>query len=289
MNSLIADSGSTKTDWALLADGPAMRFRTQGINPYILTDEAIATLLREEVLPQLAGRPVAVCHFYGAGCRGERAEALGALLQSVLPAPEAHVHTDLFGAARALLGDAPGIAAILGTGANSGHYDGQELVENIPSLGYILGDEGSGAALGKRLLGGLFKKQLPDELAQAFQSDFSLAVNDVLQSVYRNPFPNRFLASFAPFLHEHRAHPAVHTLLTDEFSLFFERNILPYERRDLSVHFVGSIARVFEAEIKEAAQGFDLSVGRIIGAPMDGLITYHADCPEYCRENENGI
>lgn len=268
---LTADSGSTKTDWLLERNGARLaRISTQGINPFMLEAEEIAEILRRELLAHPDFCPPTAVRFYGAGCRGAQCQVVERALRSVLPeAACVTVDSDLVGAARALCGEADGIACILGTGSNSGLYLGGQVVENVSPLGFILGDEGSGAVLGKRLVGDVLKRQLPAHLCQAFQEKYGLSSDEIIRRVYREAFPNRFLASFAPFLHEHRDEEAVRTLLHEEFARFFTRNAAAYRRPDLPVGFVGSIAWHFRDELAAAARACGFSMGRVLRAPLE--------------------
>ena len=267
---LIADSGSTKTDWVLLKNGEFYRrYSTQGINPVLLGAEKITDILKNELLTQISGVSIDRIEFYGAGCRGVQCDVVAQALQTVLGTKQIVVESDMLGAARALCGTSAGIVCILGTGSNSCLYDGCQIVQNVSPLGFILGDEGSGAVLGKRLIGDVFKRQLPVSVVDMFLNEYKFGIDDIIQKVYREPMPNRFLASFAPFLYQHRDCAEVHALLVDEFSRFFVRNVANYQRKELPVHFVGSIAYYFKDELKDAAAlcGFDL--GKIKKAPLD--------------------
>lgn len=273
---LIADSGGTKTDWTLLSSSNPVCFKSAGINPFQLTDEAIREILLTQVCPHIDERvAIAEVFFYGAGCRDTGKERMQQALAEAFSGATIFVETDLLGAARAVCGNTEGIVAILGTGANSGHYDGEQLVSNISPLGYILGDEGSGAVLGRRLLGDIFKQQLPAELIADFEKTYSLSINTLLQKVYREPKANAFLASFTTFLSKHRKHAAIQQLLKEEFVRFFQRNILPYQQPSLSVSLIGGIAATFAEELLQVAHSLDLQIGNILPAPIQGLINYH--------------
>lgn len=267
---LFADSGSTKTDWLLMIDGEAMgRLRSQGINPYILDEHEIEQILEKEVRPELPEVQFDRISFYGAGCRPESAGILCSALKKYFNAEQYIVDSDILGAARLLCKNQAGIVGILGTGANSCFYDGTRIVENISPLGYILGDEGSGAALGKRLIGDVYKHQLPADICADFLDTYKLSVAEILQRTYRSPLPNRFLASFAPFLNRHRGNSAIHDLLVDEFQSFFRRNICLYGHTDVSVHFVGSIAFYFRQELEIACQSCGYELGKVRRSPLD--------------------
>lgn len=291
---LIADSGSTKTAWCLIED-PSHIIYTQGINPFQQNEAEICSVLQHELLPQLDEREATAdgqpsdIHFYGAGCTPEKAPIVAqALRQVISQETRIHVESDMLGAARGLCGRQPGIVCILGTGSNSCYYDGRELHSGIPALGYILGDEGSGAYIGKRLVGDIFKQQLPEDLRALFFEETHETQATIIQKVYRTPLPNRFLASLSPFCARHREHPAIHAFLLDCFGQFFRRNIAPlvekmedgrWKVEDCKqVHFVGSIAHHYRNELAEAAALNGYSVGTILQAPLEGLLTFHS-CP----------
>lgn len=263
---LIADSGSTKTSW--LWEGHILE--TLGINPVRDCDEAIAHVL--DTLPPMQPKQV---FFYGAGCIPPHSERLRALLQARFPQAHIAVESDMLGAARALCGHNEGIVCILGTGSNSCLYDGQHITANVSPLGYILGDEGSGAVLGRTLVGDLLKGQLGEPLRQAFLDDFQLTLSDIINKVYREPMPNRFLASLTPFLARHRNEEGIHQLITKEFSRFLQRNVAQYQRTDLPLHFAGSIAHAFASELHEAATRSGHRIGRILQHPILDLALFH--------------
>lgn len=271
---LTADSGSTKTDWVLHKDGQLInRISTQGINPFMLNPQDIAQILRDELLIDERFATPDVVNFYGAGCRGELCNVVELALRRAFPsAKELTVGSDLLGAAIALCGHNDGIACILGTGSNSGLYLDGEIVKNVSPLGYILGDEGSGAVLGRRLIGDVLKGVMPTHLCKAFTEEYGLSVDQIIQRVYRKPLANRFLASFAPFLSRHRKEKVIQALLIDEFARFFRRNVLAYGRTELPVSFVGSVAYYFQEELKTAASLHALTIGRILKNPLDAII-----------------
>ena len=282
---LIADSGSTKTDWCLCHEGTIVStMQTQGINPYHQSEEAIEMVLREELLSQLttlwAGKPCPYTDlnitFYGSGCANATASGrIKEAIEKVLGTTNATIHSDLLGAARALCGHDEGIACVLGTGSNSCLYNGKEIVANTPPLGYILGDEGSSAVLGRRLVGDCLKNQLPEAIRDEFLAEYNLTQEIILEKVYRQPLANRFLASLTPFLSKHREVPEIHKLLVESFTDFFVRNVKQYRRPWLPIHFVGSIANAFASELKEAAESLGMELGTIMRSPMEGLVKYH--------------
>ncbi|MBQ7539895.1 MAG: ATPase [Bacteroidaceae bacterium] len=275
---LIADSGSTKTDWLLhIEGGEDVRVSTQGINPYYLSQQQMREILSDELWPQLQEKTEnvgAVC-FYGAGCRKDVAHLLEEVLRDFLSAPYVEVHSDMLAVARATCRDEAGIACILGTGSNSCLYDGVSIVRQTPALGFILGDEGSGAVLGKRLVGDVLKHQIPDTLSENFLAEYQLDMNSLLNKVYKQPLPNRYLASFTRFLSKYHDEAYVQNLLREEFSRFIHRNLLQYDAMDLPVHFVGSIAYVFSQDLVAALEQNGMKAGSIHRSPLDGLVAYH--------------
>ena len=275
---LIADSGSTKTDWCLTAsEAIPLRMSTQGINPFFQTDEQICGILLDELLPQIP--PVSVdlikeVHFYGAGIRPEMREWMNGILSKAFPKTNIKVESDLLGAAHALFGHGEGIACILGTGSNSGLYDGQSIIANTPPLGFILGDEGSGAVLGKLFLGSLCKGLMPNGLLEDYLKETQQEVSDIIQAVYRQPLPNRYLARTSRFIHSHIHVEEVRKLVVNNFRAFFKRNIVQYGRRDLPVGAIGSVAWYYQEELKEAAQMEGFLVDRVLQSPMEGLVRF---------------
>ena len=273
---LIADSGSTKTDWCLTnvqCSGPTAVCATQGINPFHQSPSDIRQILTSELVPLLPPQAVVdeIC-FYGAGCTKEKSVIVAeALRDAFTSCPRIFVGSDMLGAARALCQHEAGIACILGTGANSCYYDGTDIVSNVSPLGYILGDEGSAAYIGKRLVGDVLKCQFSPEVCDLFFQETHLDGPFIINKVYREPMPNRFLGQTSQFCQHHRDNPEIHRFLLDCFTQFFIRNVKNYHRDDLP----GSIAMVYETELRAAATSLGLTVGRIIKAPLEGLITYH--------------
>ena len=275
---LIADSGSTKTAWCLSCGNQIIKqFETAGINPFFQTEEEIIAQLKETLLPQIVCNDVENVYFYGAGCADPvKNNALGEVLKSVIGAKTAFVASDMLGAARGLLGRERGIACILGTGANSGVYDGEALVKGVYAGGYILGDEGSGGVLGKLLISDWVKKQMPQDIYDALTEEYGLTYLDIVDRVYKQPFPNRWLAQFTKFMSARRENEYIHNLLVGAFKAFFERNIKQYEEwKELEVGFIGSIAFYFNAELREAAEMCGIKLGKVMQNPIDGLVEYH--------------
>jgi len=274
---LIADSGSSKTDWRVAEVGETVKkVMTTGINPYLQDEEAIAEELKLSLFPEIEEYNIHAVYFYGAGCSFPHekqilAEVIGAEIKAPI-----EVYSDLMGAARGLCGFMPGIACILGTGSNSCLYDGVEIIQHTPALGFILGDEGSGAALGKRLVNDCLKNQLPEHLRNKFLSEYELTTEVILERVYRQPFPNRFLSNLSRFLLDNLLEEAVHNLVLDCFKEFLVKNVKQYKGSDkFPIHFTGSIAYFFQAVLREAIIAVGLHPGVMTQSPMEGLIRYH--------------
>lgn len=274
---LIADSGSTKTDWLLVApDGTHTELHTYGINPARDTRVYIYNVLYHQLLTQLPETiALQAVYFYGAGCLEPFSQTVRSIIQELLPECTVEVESDLLGAARALCGHEPGIACILGTGSNSCLYDGKRIVAHTPPLGYILGDEGSGSFLGKTLLNGLFKGVLPEALMQDFCDSYNMTLPDIIEHVYRQPSANAFLASFMPFIAERRDIPEIHDMLLWAFQQFIARNIVIYGHKEMPLHCVGGIAHQFSQEITEAAALYGMQIGRILRRPIEDIAQYH--------------
>lgn len=274
---LIADSGSTKTDWCLASEGRILqRVATQGINPFHQDADTITRIMDEELLPQLGEAEPCSIYFYGSGCREEMVPELERILRHHFPAcRDIEACGDLLAAARAVCGREEGIACILGTGANSCLYDGRRVVVNTPPLGYILGDEGSGAVLGRLFLNAAFKQQLPPAVCRAFLEETHLTLPDVIRRVYREPMANRFLASLSVPVSHLLRHDAVRQLVVGNFRQFFQRNVSQYGRHDLKVGAIGSVAYYYSDCLEEAAGMEGYEMGVVVRSPMEGLVRFH--------------
>lgn len=274
---LIADSGSTKTDWAVIEDNQLGKvITTKGMNPVFQSTDEIIAEITENLLPHLPTKHFSNIFFYGAGCIPEKVSVVENALRQVLTVDEkVEVNSDLLAAARALCGKEPGIACILGTGSNSCFYNGTQIAWQVPALGFILGDEGSGANLGKRLVSDLLKNQLDDQLKEEFFAQFNTNMADIIENVYRKPFPSRYLASLNVFLEQHKTNKAVHALLVNAFSDFIRRNVMQYDYHEYPMNCIGTIALVYQSELTEAAQALGVKIGTISKAPMEGLLKYH--------------
>lgn len=274
---LIADSGSTKTEWCLVGGPRKKKIITQGISPYFLTGLQVTEILKLELLPKLGKEEPEEIFFYGTGCSNpENVSLVRHALKNVFSSARVHVDHDLMGAAKALCGHGKGIACILGTGSNSCYFNGKRIVKNSPGLGYVLGDEGSGAYLGKKVVQYYMYNTFDPDLMDRFQAKFQTTPHDILDSVYKKPLPNRYLAGFVSFLDENRGHFMIENIIEDGFNDFFFHHIFKYsESWTLPIHFTGSIAYVFRDVLKEMCQSYELQLGRIMQNPMDGLIAYH--------------
>ncbi len=274
---LIADSGSTKTDW-VLHDGESIvsRIKTQGLNPTLQSTDEIFEVLLAELDGKIAPDAPDAIYFYGAGCAYDNANGrMRKALEQFFTTRTIEIQSDLLAAARSLCRHEEGIACILGTGSNSCLFDGEKIIDNTPSLGYILGDEGSGAHLGRQLISDCIKKQLSSELREKFMQQYKLDLASILERVYYTPLPNRWLASFTPFIIEHKENIEIKLLLKQCFTQFFQRNTMVYRRSWLPIHIIGGIGVNFAAEIKETAESLGLSIGNIVESPIAGLIEYH--------------
>lgn len=276
---LIADSGSTKVHWCLVtASGQCSDVFTDGINPLFQTTIAMQNSISNQLLPQIspllwAGTLTHV-FFYGAGCTPEKKVFVQKALEAIFKKAEVFVASDMLGAARGLLSRSAGVACILGTGSGSCFYDGENIAWAVPSLGYILGDEGSAAVLGKRLVGDLLKNQLGDDLKEAFFAECQTSIADIIEKVYRQPFPNRFLAKLSRFCADHIADPRIHDLVYDHFVQFIRRNLKQYNA-DAPIGFVGSIAYYYRPVLEEAMAAEGLPLGAIMQDPIEGLKEFH--------------
>lgn len=277
---LIADSGSTTTDWAVVSNTATLHIKTPGINPVHQDDTTIECTITQALCPQMDGISPTHIYFYGAGCvGGETNMRLNDILHRHFPNAHIEVESDLLGAARSLCGHNQGIAAILGTGANSCYYDGNNIVSNIPPLGYILGDEGSGASLGKAFLRALLRNELGKELLDEFYTTFDTDYRKLITRIYREPAANRFLASLSPFIASHLDIEAVRSIVADTFASFIDNHIKRYDYNNSPLHLTGSVAHYYRHIITEVAQSRGIEIGTITRSPIKGLITYHTNKP----------
>lgn len=278
---LLADSGSTKTDWSLLKNGKLVqKISTKGTNPFFQSQEDIRNEIKYSLIPQLPSENVDELYFYGAGCAFPDKIAIvkDAIGEFIKVNGKIEVNSDMLAAARGLCGHKPGIACIIGTGSNSCLYDGCDIIDNVSPLGFILGDEGSGAVLGKILVGNIFKNQLSTELQKRFFIQFPMTRAEIIDRVYCKPFPNRFLASLSTFYEENISDPSIRAILVDSFKSFLKRNVMQYEgHKQYAINFIGSIAYFFKEQLDEACKEMNMTLGIVERSPMEGLIQYHLD------------
>lgn len=275
---LIADSGSTKADWCVVEKGKLIkRVFTKGMNPFFQSEEEMAEEISTALLPQLEANAFGAVYFYGAGCLPIKVDMVKRAIARHINVPRGRieVNTDMLAAARGMCGKQAGIVCIMGTGSNSCYYDGRRICANVSPLGFILGDEGSGASLGKLLVGDLLKNQMTDALKEKFLKQYDLEPSDIIERVYRKPFPNRFLASLSPFLAQNIEEPCVHALVLKSFSDFLKRNVMQYDYKRHKAHFIGSVAYHYKEVLTQAVEAMGLLQGNIMISPMEGLIEYH--------------
>lgn len=276
MNVLIADSGSTKTHWTL-TNNHQQEYYTQGISPFYLSEKEIVEIIKNELLTQIGSLQVEQVFFYGTGCsQDDKIQIVKNALQNALHIDNVFVEHDLLAAARATCGTQKGITCILGTGSNSCLFDGENIIDNIPSLGFLLGDEASGAWFGRKLLQAYFYRELPADLKTAFESDFPFSKAEILDNVYGVNMPSKYVASFMPFLYKHVTHNFIEDILTKGFNEFIERMILKYEASNqLPIHFIGSVAFLNQNILAKCLESYKLNKGIILKSPIEGLVKYH--------------
>ncbi|MFT3995518.1 MAG: hypothetical protein QM660_14495 [Dysgonomonas sp.] len=273
---LLAESGSTKTEWCLVnRDGIIEHYLSDGINPFFQSRKEISHIIRLQLPPAFFKIKFNTIYFYGAGCSSEeKKNIVKASLEAQFRTP-AIIESDLLGAARSLFQNEAGIACILGTGSNSCFYDGEKIQKNVKSLGYILGDEGSGASLGKAFLSDCLKGLAPQELVSLFYDKYKIDPDDIMDYIYSKPTPNRLLSLLSFFLSEHLIHPYISDLVYRNLRSFFERNIVQYDYTNYSIRFVGSVATTYPSLLQMIAKEFGVVIDIIIENPINGLITYH--------------
>jgi glucosamine kinase len=274
---LIADSGATKAEWSILKGSKTETIFTQGISPYFLNAEKIQQLLVTELKPSLNNTEIDEVYYYGTGCANPaNAKNVETALRNVFLSARVEVDHDLMGAARALCGNGKGVACILGTGSNSCYYNGKKIMKNSPGLGYVLGDEGSGAYLGKKVLQYFLYNTFDEDLRARFDAKYVTSVPEILDNVYKKPLANRYLAMFTMFLAENRGHYMIENIIEDGLNDFFFTHICKYrESWTLPVHFVGGVAYGFKDVLQELCSTYELEPGKILKNPMEGLIEFH--------------
>jgi N-acetylglucosamine kinase-like BadF-type ATPase len=276
---LIADSGSTKTEWCLLNGKKNTIIYSQGMSPYFINDVQMEAILRQEVVPHLKKIMVEEIFYYGTGCTNPaNIRMVKKALKNIFPAAKIKIETDVDGAAKALCGSEKGIACILGTGSGSCYYNGKRIAKNNPGLGYILGDEGSGAYLGKKVIQYYLYNTFDEDLRSRFDAKFFTNTNEILNAVYKEPLANCYVASFANFLAENRGHYRIENIIEDGFNDFFYYHIHKFsESRKYPVHFAGGIAFGFKDVLATMCNSYHLQIGNVLRNPMEGLIKYHVE------------
>jgi glucosamine kinase len=275
---LIADSGATKCEWCLMDNGKKKKIITTGISPYFLNAEQIEQLLYKQLVPKLKDAVINEVHFYGTGLSNQNnVQLLKTVLKKIFKRAKISIETDLTAAARALCGKEKGIACILGTGSNSCFYNGRKMLKNSPGIGFILGDEGSGSYLGKKVIQYYLYQTFDEELMTAFEKRFLTSRMEILENVYKKPMANRYLASFAIFLAENRGHYMIENIIEDGLNDFFFTHVYKYkESWTHPINFIGSIAYGFKDVLQELCDTYELELGKVMKAPMKGLIIYHS-------------
>jgi len=274
---LIADSGATKCEWCLVQNGKKKTILTQGISPYFLKEAQIVELLQNELMGKLKNSIPDAVFFYGTGLSNPlNVKIIRSALKKLFKTAKIEVNTDLLAAARALCGTEKGIACILGTGSNSCYYNGKKILKNSPGLGYVLGDEGSGAFLGKKVIQYYLYKTFDADLMARFDARFTTNTMEILENVYKKPLANRYLASFTIFLAENRGHYMIENIIEDGINDFFFTHLYKYkESWTHPISFIGSVAYGFKDVIAELCHSYELELGAILKKPMDGLLKYH--------------
>ena len=275
---LIADSGATKTAWCLLEGQKKKTLFTQGLSPYFLKADQIEQIVGLELKSKLKGVEPDEIFFYGTGCSNPgNVKIVKKALRNLFSKSAITVTHDLMGAAKALCGDQKGVACILGTGSNSCYYNGKRIVKNSPGLGFILGDEGAGSYLGKKVVQYYLYNTFDPDLMDRFNAKYNTNAVEILEAVYKMPLPNRYLAGFVPFLVENRGHFMIENIIEDSFNDFFFHHVYKYkESWTMPINFIGSVAFGFKDVLKEMCNTYELQLGKVLKSPMDGLVKYHS-------------
>ena len=276
-NYIIADSGATKCQWTIVLGKKKKTINTIGISPYFLTTEQIIETIQKSFVKKIDPQIIDAVYFYGTGLSNPlNVASIKKALKKVFSKATLDIQTDLVAVARATCQNNKGVACILGTGSNTGFYNGKKIVKNSPGLGYVLGDEGSGAYLGKKVLQYYLYKTFDEELMHSFESKYKINKDQILDAIYKQPLPNRYMASFAEFLSEHRGHYMIENIIEDGINDFFFAHLIKLNESWLyPIHFTGSVAYVFKDTIKQLATAYELEVGKIVKSPMEGLIQFH--------------
>lgn len=275
---LIADSGATKAEWCVINENKTKTVTTQGISPYFLNTQQIIDVLRKELFPKIKNIEIEEVYYYGTGCANPKnARSVKKAIASIFDKAHIEVQHDLMASARALCGKQKGIACILGTGSNSCYYDGKKILKNSPGLGYVLGDEGSGAYLGKKVIQYYLYGTFDDELRGRFDATYLTTPTEILENVYKMPLPNRYLASFAKFLAENRGHYMIENIIEDGLNDFFFTHLCKYrEVWKMPVHFTGGVAFGFKDVLQQLCYSYEFELGRVLKNPVQGLVEFHS-------------
>lgn len=279
---LIADSGSFKTDWILKGKQESLTYQTAGLNPYFISEKTFHKELSKSGLLDEHTAEIPRIEFYGAGCGSAKNQAIvKGWLSNIFPKASIQVYSDLLGAARALLFNKPGIACILGTGSNCCFYDGKKITYTRPSPGYILGDEGSGSYMGQKLMKAFIYGELPTPLNRKLTDQFQLTEEKIVEALYNKPFPNRFLAGFIPFIKENKDHEFIQQMIHQSLQDFFEDHLIKTPgHKESTIRFTGSVAWIFQQEIRTLNRDFNLHIEHFIASPVQALAEFHsADTP----------
>lgn len=275
----IVDGGSTKCDWVILENSGKVSQKTEsiGFNPNIINADLIPQEIEKNPHLFLIKNQLDYVYFYGSGCGTvENALLVETQLQKVFPYAKITVKEDLTAAAYAAYNGKPAIVCILGTGSNSCYFDGNAIRRDLPSLGFLIGDEGSGCAIGKNLVRRFFMKKLPSDLHQEFVETYHLTIEEAIKNMYHNSRTNAYLAEFNKFVVQRKQHPYFQNMVFDEMKNFFEYQVLPYEEaREAEINFIGSIAYYYEDVLRAAAAELNLTVGHIVQKPIESLVEYH--------------
>ncbi|MEY2829910.1 MAG: hypothetical protein RIQ33_1768 [Bacteroidota bacterium] len=276
---LIADSGSTKTDWCLINQQKKLYFKTQGLNPYFNSAESFCTILQTELKSKLPKGKIQEIYFYGSGCTpGEKTKFVKNCLEDVFLVDKIEVESDLLGAAKGLAKNKKGLILILGTGSNSGFFNGHSIVEQIASLGYLLGDEGSGNKIGKQLIADYYRNKMPEILAQKMNSTFNLPTSsDFIKQILQENKVGKYLASFAKFAIDNHSEFYISSVVKKHFNKLFEEIIMAYNQTNNCIYATGSISFYFENELKEVAQKYNLKIALVKQSPIEGLAEYYSN------------
>ncbi|MEO5911930.1 MAG: N-acetylglucosamine kinase [Pelobium sp.] len=276
---LIADGGSTKTSWCLIdSKGKKILFNTEGYNPYFSDTDYIIASMKKNMPSDLPVDKIKEVYYYGAGVHNEeKADIVHRAMATIFKSADVKIGHDLLAASRALLGDQRGFAAILGTGTNTCVYDGEYIELNIDSLAYILGDEGSGCYIGKKLLSDYIRGYMPKNVRDTFWETFKLSPDDILNAIYTKPLPNRFCASFSKFVYDITNNIEYsRNIVRSSFEDFFKNLVSHYPNyQDYEFNCIGSVAYNFRNVLEEVAIEYGMKMGKIMRSPIDDLVNYH--------------